>query len=127
MEIDRWIPGCHPSRCEGSIEPALFHNRSLKATDNCWMATPKSRRKSACVDLRILFDNVENGGVFDSVEASRPGLIFEVGVSACEASEPALDSPDGSSGLAQSADCCRCSNAATPFIEDDSPKLLLHN
>ncbi|KAK6750141.1 hypothetical protein RB195_002251 [Necator americanus] len=82
------------------------------------MATPESCRRTAGVHLRILFDSVENGGVLDSVGASRPGLVFDVGASACKASEPALDSPDGSGALAQSAadvaGCCRCSNAATP-------------
>ncbi|KAK6764875.1 hypothetical protein RB195_024989 [Necator americanus] len=95
------------------------------------MATPESLCKAVSVDLRILFDSFENGGVFDSVEASRPGLVFEVGLSACEASEPALVSLDGSGVLAQStvdvAGCYRCSGAATPFIEDDSSKLLLRN
>ncbi|KAK6763732.1 hypothetical protein RB195_024167 [Necator americanus] len=71
--------------------------------------------------------HVENGGVFDNVEAFRPGLVFEVGVFACEASEPVLDSVDGSGALAQSAvevaGCCRCSNAATSFIEDGSSNL----
>ncbi|KAK6764694.1 hypothetical protein RB195_024862 [Necator americanus] len=83
------------------------------------MATPKSRRKTADVDLRNLFDGFENGGVFDSVGASRPGVVSKVRASACEASEPVLDSPDGSGA--------RCSNAATPFIEDDSSKLILRN
>ncbi|KAK6729838.1 hypothetical protein RB195_006723 [Necator americanus] len=95
------------------------------------MATLGSRRKTPEVDLLIFFDSVENGGVFGSVGASRSGLVFEVGVSAYEAIEPALDSPDGSGALAQSAAdvgyCSRCSNAATPFIEDDSSKLLLRN
>ncbi|KAK6726955.1 hypothetical protein RB195_004947 [Necator americanus] len=66
------------------------------------MATPESPRKTARVGLRILFESVENGGVFE-VGASRPGLVFEVRVSACEASKPALDSLDGSGALAQSA------------------------
>ncbi|KAK6753858.1 hypothetical protein RB195_013069 [Necator americanus] len=43
----------------------------------------------------------------------------------------ALDSPDGSGVIAQSAvdvaGCCHCSNAATPFMEDVSSKLLLRN
>ncbi|KAK6762393.1 hypothetical protein RB195_023201 [Necator americanus] len=66
--------------------------------------------------------------VFDSVGLSRLGLVCEVGVSVCQASEPALDSPDGSGAIAQSAvdvaGCCRCSNAATPSIEDDNSKLF---
>ncbi|KAK6726337.1 hypothetical protein RB195_004575 [Necator americanus] len=53
------------------------------------MGTPKSHRKTAGVGLRILFDSIENGGVFDRVGASRPVFFFEVGVSAWEASEPA--------------------------------------
>ncbi|KAK6756356.1 hypothetical protein RB195_014643 [Necator americanus] len=59
------------------------------------MASPESRRKTAAVDHQILFDSVENGGVFDSVGASRLELVFEVGVSFCKAGKPALDSPDG--------------------------------
>ncbi|KAK6729529.1 hypothetical protein RB195_006526 [Necator americanus] len=64
------------------------------------MATSKSCGKTASVDLRILFDSVENAGIINSVRASRPGIVFEVCVSACEASEPTLDSPDGSGVLA---------------------------
>ncbi|KAK6740139.1 hypothetical protein RB195_008546 [Necator americanus] len=95
------------------------------------MATPETRRKTVGVDLRILFDNVESGGLFDSVGASRLRLVFEIGFSSREASEPALDSPDDSGALAQSAadvpGCCRCSNAVTPLIKDDSSNLLLRN
>ncbi|KAK6729419.1 hypothetical protein RB195_006460 [Necator americanus] len=70
--------------------------------------------------------SVENGGVFDSV-----GLVFEAGAFACKASEPALDNPDGIGAFALSAldvaGCCSCSNAASPFIEDNSSKLLLRS
>ncbi|KAK6749282.1 hypothetical protein RB195_001714 [Necator americanus] len=79
--------------------------------------------------MLILLDSVKNSGVIDSVRASRLGLVFEVGVSACETSEPALDSPDDGGALAQSAfdveGCCGCFNAAKSFIEDDNSKLLV--
>ncbi|KAK6730297.1 hypothetical protein RB195_007016 [Necator americanus] len=96
------------------------------------MATPESHCKTADVDLRILFGSVENGsGNLRECRALRSELVFEFCISACQVNESALDNPDGSGALAQSAvdvaSCSRCSNAATPFIEDDSPKLLLPN
>ncbi|KAK6762595.1 hypothetical protein RB195_023353 [Necator americanus] len=94
------------------------------------MAIPESRRRTAGVALRILFDSVENGSL-GQCGATRSGLVFEVGVSACEASELALDSPNGSYAFAQFAvdvaGCCRCSNAAMSFLGDGSSKLFLRN
>ncbi|KAK6733879.1 hypothetical protein RB195_017567 [Necator americanus] len=106
----------------------------LVATDNCLMATLESRHKTASVDLQIFFYSVENGRVFDSVGYPDQGLSLKSVSILCLKSmfiKPALDSSDGSGGLAQSAvDVAgryRCSDAATPFIEDDSSKLLFCN
>ncbi|KAK6735091.1 hypothetical protein RB195_018344 [Necator americanus] len=53
-----------------------------------------------------------------NVEASRPKLMFEV--SACEGSEPALDSPDGSAALAQTAADLRKANANDTYCGEGS-------
>ena len=88
------------------------------------MGTCKFRRKTAGVNFRILFDGVENDGVVDGEEASRPRLVFEVRVSFLEASEPAMGRNDGSGVLllyaAKVANGCHRSGAAAPLVEDDS-------
>ena len=71
----------------------------LEAVDDCRLGTSESCRKTAGGSLRILFDSVENGGVFHCVGASRRRFAFEDRVSFCEASKPAVDGDDGSGVL----------------------------
>ncbi|EYC36756.1 hypothetical protein Y032_0860g2734 [Ancylostoma ceylanicum] len=103
---------------------------SLEPTEDCWMDTSESHRKTAGANLRVCFDGVA-AGVFHRVGASRPRLVFEVRVSFLEASLTAFDSADGSGVLSQYAVDVpygfRLSSTATPSIEDYSLEVLLWN
>ncbi|KAK6751263.1 hypothetical protein RB195_002940 [Necator americanus] len=98
------------------------------------LATVEWLHTSLVARLRVLISGsslaASRKEEFSTVWNVPTGFVFEIGVSACEASEPDLDNPDGSGALAQSAvdiaGCCRCSTAAAPFTEDGS-KLLLRN
>ncbi|EYC43825.1 hypothetical protein Y032_0479g2207 [Ancylostoma ceylanicum] len=76
---------------------------SLEATEDCWISTSESRRKTTDANLRVSFDGVENGGVFHRVVASRPRFVIEVHFCFLEARETALDSVDGNGVLSQCA------------------------
>ncbi|EYC27822.1 hypothetical protein Y032_0008g203 [Ancylostoma ceylanicum] len=89
----------------------------------------ESRRKTVGASLQIPFDSVKNGGVFHGVEASLPGLVFEVRISSFEAGEPVFDNANGSGvqflcAVDVANDCHRFC-LATPFIEDDGSKVLM--
>lgn len=45
------------------VEPALFCSQGTGGVKGCWMGASESRRQTAGANIRIMFDNIENGEV----------------------------------------------------------------
>lgn len=104
--------------------PSLF----TMPTSQNWGDWESKNSQTAGVNLRILFDSIDNGGIFHCVRASWPRLVYESRVSSTGPSEPAPDSADGSDGLSiftiDVSNGCRRSGVTMPFVEDDGFKTV---